>query len=94
MTHSPLAICPRVTPLHCVDREETLDELSSGLDDEETEEALTARNVFESVNMGALANAKAVNESEEIKVTSKNDILVIPFDVYRSLFDCNPRLYF
>ena len=37
VTHSPLATCPRVTPLDCVDREETLDELSSGLEDEEEE---------------------------------------------------------
>ena len=67
VTHSPLATCPRVTPLHCVDREETLDELSSGLDDEETEEALTARNVFESMDIGALDNVKA--EGDEVKVT-------------------------
>ena len=87
MTHSPLATCPRVTPLDCVDREETLDELSSGLEDEEeeeTEEALTARNVFESVNMGALAIAKAINESEEVKVTTKNYMLVIPLTGARS----------
>ena len=81
VTHSPLATCLRVTPLDCVDREETLDELSSGLDDdeeEETEEALTARNVFESANIGVLANAKVVNESEEVKVI-KDHISVIPF---------------
>ena len=86
MTHSPLATCPRVTPLDCVDREETLDELSSGLDDdeeEETEEALTARNAFESVNIGALANAKVLNESEEVKVITDH-ILVIPFPGARS----------
>ena len=85
VTHSPLATCPRVTPLDCVDREETLDELSSGLDDddeeeeEETEEALTARNVFESANNGALAIVKAVKEDEEKKVTTRLHILVIPF---------------
>ena len=95
VTHSPLATCARVTPLDSVDREETLDELSSGLDDddeegeeddeeeeEETEEALTARNVFESANIGALANVKllkAVKEGEELKVTSRLHILVIPF---------------
>ena len=87
VTHSPLATCPRVTPLDCVDREETLDELSSGLDDEEeeeTEEALTARKVFESLNMGALPDAKAVNEGEEVKVTTRNDILVIPLTGGRS----------
>ena len=64
-----------------------MDELSSGLEDEEeeeTEEALTARNVFESVNMGAFPNAKAVIESEEVKVTTKNDILVIPLTGARS----------
>ena len=87
VTHSPLATCPRVTPLDCVDREETLDELSSGLDDEEeeeeeteeTEEALTARNVFESANIGALAIVKPVKEGEEKKVTTRLHILVIPF---------------
>ena len=72
VTHSPLATCPRVTPLDCVDREETLDELSSGLDDEEeeeeTEEALTARNVFESMNVETLAGASNIVEGGEVKV--------------------------
>ena len=84
VTHSPLATCPRVTPLDCVDREETLDELSSGLDDdeeeeEETEKALTARNVFESANIGSLAIVKPAKEDEEKKVTTRLHILVIPF---------------
>ena len=76
-----------MTPLDSVDREETLDELSSGLDDDEdydeeeedTEEALTARNVFESANIGALVNAKAVKEGEEIKVMTRLHILVKSF---------------
>ena len=81
-----------MTPLDSVDREETLDELSSGLDDDDeeeeeeddeeeddTEEALTARNVFESAKIGALANEKVVKEGEELKVTTRLHILVIPF---------------
>ena len=43
VTHSPLANCPRVTPLNCLDNL-TLDELSSGLeeeDDDVTEVSLT-----------------------------------------------------
>ena len=40
VTHSPLATCPRVTPLDCRDNQ-TLDELSSGLEDEEEEDDVT-----------------------------------------------------
>ena len=68
VTTSPLATCPRVTPIDCLDRscssswpcscsyiptnrEETLDELSSGLEDDDDDDitvvALTSRGLEE-----------------------------------------------
>ena len=52
-------------------REETLDELSSGLDeddDEESEEALTARNVFEGASNGATIHSSIPNDDKDEKV--------------------------
>ena len=53
-------------------REETLDELSSGLDeddDEESEEALTARNVFEGAHNGTTIHSSIPNnDDKDIKV--------------------------
>ena len=53
-------------------REETLDELSSGLDeddDEESEEALTARNVFEGAHNGTTIHSSIPkNDDKDEKV--------------------------
>ena len=52
-------------------REETLDELSSGLDeddDEESEEALTARNVFEGAGNGTTIQSSIPNVDKDEKV--------------------------
>ena len=52
-------------------REETLDELSSGLDeddDEESEEALTARNVFEGTQNETTIHSSIPNDDKDEKV--------------------------
>ena len=52
-------------------REETLDELSSGLDeddDEESEEALTARNVFEGAHNETTIHSSIPNDDKDEKV--------------------------
>ena len=58
-------------------REETLDELSSGLDeddDEESEEALTARNVFEGTHNETTIHSSIPNDDKDEKVGYEENI--------------------
>ena len=76
VTYSPLATCPRVTPLDCVDREETLDELSSALDDDDedteplSEDVLTARNITEKEDIKEPCNETTTAAVAELQKVS------------------------
>ena len=79
MTHSPLATCPRVTPLDCLDNQ-TLEELSSGLEDEEEDdvtEGLTTREFDEGLE-DVLGSSRSLDSRASVQQLQVRPPMALP----------------